>query len=80
MPRVKMSFSIEELHGAVDTLIRNHNATVLNFERCAELADALDKEVYLNNARVFRHQADKAQKLLDRLEHAWEESETLEVL
>ena len=79
MPRSKMSFPIEELHGAVDALIRNHNATASNFERSAK-QDATNKDVYLHNAETFRQQSDKAQKLLDRLEAAWEESETLEVL
>ena len=79
MPRSKMSFPIEELHGAVDALIRNHNATASNFERSAK-QDEANKDLYLHNAKTFRQQSDKAQKLLDRLEAAWEESETLEVL
>jgi hypothetical protein len=79
MLRPKMSFPIEELHCAVDALIRNHNATASDFESSAELADAFYKDFYLQNAELFRQHSDKAQKLLDRLEAAWEESETLEV-
>ena len=36
MLRPKTSFPIEELHCAVDALIRNHNATASDFESFAE--------------------------------------------
>ena len=82
MPRVKMSFSIEELHCAVDTLIRNLNANASSCDRSAEVDKELgvDPSAWVHTAKSFRQQAARSQKLLDRLEQAWEESETLEVL